>query len=604
MKKYSIYIITLIIGLLLGWLIFGGTSKTQKEQEHEHELTQTENGMWTCSMHPQINLPEFGACPICGMDLIPKIESEDGLSPDQFKMTENALALANIETVIVGDSEHISTENTLLLSGKVSTNEKATAIQTAHFGGRIEKLYYKSKGEFVKNGTLIASIYSPELVTAQNELIEALNIKDAQPELFEAVRNKLKYWKISETQINTIENTKKVISNFNMYANTMGYIDEVFIEEGNHVKEGAPLFKVANLGSVWANLDVYEQDIKNIRIGQSIAITLNAYPGKEIHGKINYIDPILNSTTRTVSVRATLANKDNLLKPGMLLSGKVKLTSLKIGTSTLSIPKSAVLWTGKRSVVYVKVSKDEPVFEMREVDLGNAIGSNYIILSGLKNGEEIVTNGTFTIDAAAQLQGKKSMMNPKGIKISTGGHSGMDMNGDNKTEIENKDSENMSNMTTIDKSKIDIKFKQQLGKVVTEYIKLKNAFVNDNPNLAQKEAKNVKNSLENVDMLLLHGGAHDSWMKSLKPLKEAVNKIHNSNEIDKQREAFLIIGENLSKAINTLDIQTENGQALYLEFCPMANNNNGGYWLSYDKEIKNPFYGKAMLTCGEVKATY
>lgn len=195
-------------------------------------------------------------------------------------------------------------------------------------------------------------------------------------------------------------------------------------------------------------------------------------------------------------------------------------------------------------------------------------------------------------------------MNPEGVKITTGGHAGMDMGGDSASDMENNESEDMSNMVMIDKSKTNAKFKQQLGKVVTEYIKLKNAFAEDNSTLAQKEAKNVNNSLENVDMLLLLGDAHNVWMKSLKPLKEAAVKIQNSKEIGTQRDAFLILSKHLSDAISTLGIKTESGQPLYLDFCPMADNDNGGYWLSFDKEIRNPYLGAKMPTCGEIKATY
>jgi len=332
MKKYIIYIGILAIGLLLGWFLFGNNPSTE---QHNHK-TETTVEHWTCSMHPQIDLPEFGSCPICGMDLIPKTGSEDGLSIDRFKMTENAMALANIETVVVDDLAE--TSKFLTLSGKISINDKASAIQAAHFGGRIEKLNFKTVGEYVSKGALIASIYSPELVTAQNELIEAISIKESQPELYKAVRNKLKYWKVSEKQIQGIEQTKKVQSNFNMYANVSGYISEIFIEEGNHVKEGAPLFNVANLGSVWADFDVYEQDIKNLKVGQTIAISLNAYPNKIIEAKIDYIDPILDYNTRTVSVRATLQNNDNLLKPGMLITSKLKIDSNTANELLISVP--------------------------------------------------------------------------------------------------------------------------------------------------------------------------------------------------------------------------------------------------------------------------
>jgi len=413
MKKYIIYIGILAAGLLLGWFLFG--NETNNEQ-HDHSK-QVAIEHWTCSMHPQIDLLEFGACPICGMDLIPRSNIEDGLASDQFKMTKNAMALANIETLVVGNSS--GSLKVLTLSGKISANDKASAVQTAHFGGRIEKLNFNTVGEFVSKGALIASIYSPELVTAQNELIEAISIKESQPELYKAVRNKLKYWKISEKQIQDIEYNKTVITNFNMYANVTGYISEIFVEEGNHVKEGAPLFNVANLNSVWAEFDVYEKDIKNLKIYQAIVIRINAYPDKKMNATIDFIDPVLNNTTRTVTVRATLPNNNNLLKPGMLITSELELDSEKDNKNTLMVPKTAVMWTGKRSVVYIKVSKTEPVFEIREVNLGNEMGDTYEILSGLKIGDEVVFNGTFTVDAAAQLQGKTSMMNRSKEKLET-----------------------------------------------------------------------------------------------------------------------------------------------------------------------------------------
>jgi len=574
MKKYITYIGVLAIGLLIGWLVFGSTSK---DESHDHSNETTEEH-WTCSMHPQIDLPEPGACPICGMDLIPKTASEEGLASDQFKMTKNAMALANIETIVIGSETGNS--NTLILSGKISANDKTSALQTAHFGGRIEQLNFKTVGEFVSKGALIATIYSPELLTAQNELIEAISIKESQPELYKSVRNKLKYWKVSEKQIQQIEQTKKVQLNFKMYANVSGYISEIFIEEGNHVTEGSPLFNVSNLGSVWADLDVYEKDIKNIKLGQTIEIYLNAYPDKIISAKIDFIDPILNNATRTVSVRATLNNKDNYLKPGMLITSEIAVSS-KADNLFVMVPKTAVMWTGKRSVVYVKASKSEPIFEMREVKLGSDSGTNFEVLEGLESGEEVVFNGTFTVDAAAQLQGKASMMN----------------------RSESNSEEEITKTLNINKSKIDAEFKKQLGNAILDYINLKDALVADDASNGQKKAEDLRNSLNDVDMSLLKGDAHNEWMRILKQVKIAVEEISNSRDIKVQRNSFLVLGKSFSEAINTFGIDSDN-KPIYLEFCPMANKDKGGYWLSFEKEIKNPYFGKAMMSCGEVKATY
>jgi len=592
MKKYIIYIVILLIGLVLGSFLFGNSATDKATHDHEKEGN---NQQWTCSMHPQIMQAEPGSCPICGMDLIPAETSAEGLATDQFKLTKNAMALANIQTTVIGNGA-IKNSGTKL-SGKIVENENNMAVQTAHFAGRIEKLYLNAVGDKINRGQLLARIYSPELYAAQQELLTAAALKESQPNLYKAVRGKLKLWKLSEKQINSIEASKKPIPNFPVYANVSGIVTERLVEEGNHVMEGDPLFKIANLSTVWANFDVYENQISLFKKGQEILITTNAYSNKEFKSKVSFIDPILNVNTRTVKLRAVLHNRDKLFKPGMFVEGTIKSKTID-EKQALVIPSTAILWTGKRSVVYLKTNLNEPIFEMREITLGNQLGDAYEVLEGLNAGDEVVTNGAFTVDAAAQLQGKKSMMNKSGGKTTTGheGHLGI--------QTDSNDNTKEDTMVMVDKSTINKEFKKQLGKVVASYILLKNALVEDNTNMAQKKAQQVKKSIEKVEMSLLKGDAHTSWMKLLKHINKNLSKVQNAQEIKSQRAAFLVLGKQLSDAIETFGIQTEKEQALYLEFCPMADNNNGGYWLSYDKEIKNPFFGKAMLTCGEVKATY
>lgn len=411
MKKYIIYIGILAAGLFSGWFFFGNPSA--KEAIHNHDEV-VENEMWTCSMDPQIMLPEPGSCPICGMDLIPMESESDGLGADQFKLTKNAMALANVQTSIVRKGMY--EDNVIKLSGKIVENENNMTVQTAHFSGRIEKLFISSVGDKIKIGQLLAHIYSPELFAAQQELITAYSLKKSQPALYEAVRSKLKKWKLSEQQINSIEVSKKPITNFPVYANVSGIVSDKMVEEGNHIMEGTPLLKISNLNTVWANFDVYENQIALFKLGQEVRVTTNAYPNKEFKAKVSFIDPILDTKTRTVKLRVVLNNKEDIFKPGMFVEGKIN--GLKSSEEhILMIPSSSVLWTGKRSVVYLKINPEEPVFEMIEVMLGNKIGENYEVLMGLNHGDEIVTNGTYTIDAAAQLQGKKSMMNKEGGEV-------------------------------------------------------------------------------------------------------------------------------------------------------------------------------------------
>lgn len=598
MNKNTIYIgVALIVGLLGGFLIFGGdssgkaTNMVTDNQEYSEEIAS--NQMWTCSMHPQIMHTEPGDCPICGMELIPAETGADGLNANEIKMTENAMALANIQTSVVGQRQQ--GDNSLKLSGKIMTNEESNAVQVTYFGGRIEKLYVNSTGERVGAGQRLATIYSPELVAAQQELLTAMSLKESQPELYKAVRNKLKLWKLSEKQINAIEKAGKVIENFPVYATVSGTVTHKMVEEGDYLKQGQPLYKIANFNTVWAEFDAYENQIALLKEGQTIKVTTNAYRNEVFDAKISFIDPLLNSATRTIVVRAVLNNKNDKFKPGMFVEGKVEGIQSN-SKSTVTVPATAVMWTGKRSVVYIKTKPDESVFEMREVLLGNTNGDNYTILEGLENGDEVVTNGTFTVDAAAQLQGKKSMMNAEGGKTMTGHEGHLGMKEDNAGDKINKTNHSEMN----ERLEVSNKFQKQLKQVFDAYILLKDALVNDNNSDAQIAAKKIDENLAKVDMKLLKDEkAHNHWMTIQKELKTSANSIENSSEIATQRGHFKHLSAHMISSIQLFGINKK----VYSEFCQMADNNKGAYWLSLEKEIRNPYYGEAMLTCGEVKAT-
>jgi Cu(I)/Ag(I) efflux system membrane fusion protein len=585
-KKTVIYIGILAVGVLLGWLLFGGASTSKTVHNHD-EMSET-NKMWTCSMHPQIMQPEAGDCPICGMDLIPAETSADGLLADQFKLTENALALANIQTSIVGNRNQ--KDNFVKLSGKIVENEEANTVQVSYFSGRIEQLNVSFTGEKIRKGQLLATIYSPELYAAQQELITAVSLKESQPELYKAVRNKLKIWKLSESQIQQIETSGKVKENFPVYATVSGTVSQKLVAQGASIKQGQPLLKIANLTTVWANFDVYENQINNFKKGQEVIVTTSAYVNEEFKGNVDFIDPVLNTKTRTVTLRVVLNNKNNKFKPGMFVEGKIKgISSSK--EQVLAIPSSAILWTGRRSVVYLKANPNEPVFEMQEITLGNKVGDNYEIVEGLNNGDEIVTNGVFTIDAAAQLQGKKSMMNKEGGKTTTGheGHLGME-----KTASVNDEKHiNVNQRLNVSKG-----FQNQLKAVFNEYIKLKDAFVKDDSNNGMVASKGLLNNLHIVDMKLLTDKVgHAQWMLLEKEIKAAATSISKTSNIKGQRNHFKQLSSSIATALEVFGIN----EKVYHQFCPMADSNKGAYWLSKEEKVINPYFGDAMLTCGEVK---
>jgi Cu(I)/Ag(I) efflux system membrane fusion protein len=568
MNKNVIYIgIAVLVGLLGGYFIFGSNNSTQPSHNNHQEET-TADQMWTCSMHPQIIQEEPGDCLICGMDLIPVETSTDGhLSVDQFKMTENAMALANIQTtsisnLVTGD------ENGITLSGKIMENEEASAVQASYFDGRIERLNVNYKGQEIRKGQKLATIYAPDLVAAQQELITAVSLKESQPILYKAVRNKLKLWKLSNNQINAIESSGKVQENFAIYATISGTVSEVMSAEGDYVKQGQPILKVTNLSTIWAEFDVYENQIAQFKKGQQINITTTAYPDRKFEGTISFIDPTLNTKTRTVTIRTNLNNRDHLFKPGMFVTGSV--ASKTEITEQLIIPASAVLWTGERSVVYIKTSTSEPIFEMREVVLGNATGNTYIILKGLNNGDEIVTNGAFTVDAAAQLQGKKSMMNKEGGKTMTGheGHMGMQM-------------------------EVSKSFQKDFLSALTPYLQMKNAFVKSNAPQVAIFAKTTNKILKTIKTSSLTAIQKTKLSKSITIL----NDITNNVQLEKQRTHFVALNENLMTLVSDFN---QINTTLYIQKCPMANNNKGAIWISEENEIYNPYFGDAMLTCGSV----
>ncbi len=416
-KKNSLrYALILLAGLALGWIFFSPSGKNEKTQETISKETQKhKHTVWTCSMHPQIKMDKPGKCPICGMDLIPLKDSssEDNsatIDPNEIQLSEEALALANVQTSIVSSENPIKD---LRLYGKIQPDERLMQSQTAHVNGRVERLWINYTGESVRKGQTLASLYSPELYTAQQELLETKRMSESPQKsyLLEAAREKLRLWSLTDQQIGAVERSGKVSPIVEIKANASGKVIAKQINKGDYINQGAVLFQIADLSHVWAVFQAYESDLPFLKPGNKIDFTLQAIPGKQFSGKISFIDPVINPSTRTAGVRVELNNGDGKLKPEMFVTGNVK-ASLAQYKHQLIIPQSAILWTGKRSIVYVKTpGTSVPTFRMREIELGPSLSGAYVVLAGLKSGEEIITNGAFSVDASAQLEGKQSMMN-------------------------------------------------------------------------------------------------------------------------------------------------------------------------------------------------
>ncbi|MDD2277929.1 MAG: efflux RND transporter periplasmic adaptor subunit [Bacteroidales bacterium] len=579
-----IIVATLATGFLLGWLIFGSAPrKTTDEHQHETEEVAGEI-IWTCSMHPQIRQNEPGSCPICGMDLIPLEGAQnDETDPMVISMSPTAMQLASISTAIVGAMDPVKS---VRLNGKVQEDERRVFSQPSHVPGRIENLTVNFTGEQVKKGQIIATVYSPELVTAQNELFEAQKFKETQPALFNSAKEKLKNWKLTEKQIENMLTSGSPTETFEVRADVSGFVTQKMVNPGEYIVKGEPIYKIADLSKVWVLFDVYESDMGWIRIGDKVEFTISSLPGKTFAGNISFLDPVIDAQTRVAKARVEISNTGMALKPEMFVSGTVQ-AKLPKKSNAIVVPKTAVMWTGKRSVVYVKSSTEQGVnFKMRKVTLGPALGGSYIIENGLQEGEEIAVNGTFSIDAAAQLAGKPSMMSSEG---------GSAMTGHDHGETEMRDANEGFAKTGTDPA-----FTAQLTKVYNAYIPMKNAFVASDAHKVMTAASEVSAALKKVDMGLLKGDAHMAWMENLDVLEKTVNSMSKLMDIEKQRNEFAKFNIAFYKSIKAFGL--ENVTAYY-QYCPMAEKDKGAYWFSSSEEIKNPYFGDAMLKCGENRET-
>ena len=562
-KIIGIVIATLLVGALIGWLIKPDSAKNDNElSQHDHE--NSEEVVWTCSMHPQIRRSEPGACPICGMDLIPLNSNAGNEGSEAYQMSENAMKLANITTMIVGKD---NAEKEIRLNGKVQVDERNAYSQSTHIPGRIESLALNFTGEKVSRGQTLATIYSPQLVTAQEELLQAASIKESQPELFEAAKEKLRNWKIGNSQIERILSTGKAIQRFPISADVNGIVTEKKVELGDYVERGMPIYEISDLSKVWVLFDLYESELNWVKEGSEIEYTVNSIPGETFKGKITFIDPLINSQTRVATARVEVSNKDGKLKPEMFVSGTVKNSVGVKDSEEIVVPKTAVLWTGERSVVYVK---EEDGFTLRQITLGPALGDSYIVQAGLETGEEIVANGTFTVDAAVQLSGRPSMMNPSfgekksGAKIS--------LSDDEKTIIE---------------------------ALLSEYLKLKDALVADDLQLSKKEIAAIKTKVEEINTIGLKGEAEKVWKMVNIQLINRAKELSEAKDLKEIRGGFDELSSEVIMLVSKLQVSTP----LFVLHCPMADNNRGADWISLSSEVLNPYYGNAMLGCGEVTKT-
>jgi membrane fusion protein, copper/silver efflux system len=583
MNKFKI-IFTLIVVFMMGYWIGNPGGKI----EHLHEEI-VEETVWTCSMHPNVKLPEKGQCPICFMDLIPLTSNSSGEDGAVLELSKSAEKLAEIQTTKVKKEEAFAELNVI---GKLDFDESRIKTISAWIGGRIERLYVDYTGIPVEKDNHLLEIYSPEVISAQEEFLTIL--KTSSEIGLKASLEKLLLLGVTPSQINQLKARKKVQKTLTVYSPISGIVIEKNAQEGEYITTGKELFKVVDFSKLWLVMDIFESDLPFVYLGQEVEFDVESYPGKTFSGEISFISPTIDPMTRSVKVRVNIDNSNLQFKPDMFVNAVIKsqlningdviqnqyvgkwvcpmhpeevydhftqceicgmdvvkideinqivgVNENSINENPLVIPVTSVLKTGSRSIVYVRNEKDNiHLFKMREVIIGPKVGANYIVLDGLEIGEEVVSHGAFKIDSEMQISAHPSMMNFS-----------------EKVEEEDK-------IPNLKKETIDL--------ILIDYI-------NFQENLANDDFKKSFNSFEKIYNHI------DDWELDIQHLMD----------ISKLRKVFHYLSDQIISNTNSID--RDNG--LNVAFCPMAFDNTGASWVQKGDRINNPYFGASMLRCGEI----
>lgn len=397
--KRSILILSLVLFFtsVLPVLLFDGCTDIEKKE------TVTGKSIYYCPMHPQIQSDKPGVCPICQMDLV--LRDNDGntaMDNNSLQLNDRKVMLAQVATSEIKSENIVKTVTAYSYLDFAEQNKKTI---TARFGGRIEKLFVDRTGEYVKKGTPLFEIYSPDLIQAQNDyLIASGNLKqlgsdDNGTPLLNASAEKLRLMGITDEQINDIRNSGIVKMSMTYYSPFSGTVIDKKVQEGVYVNEGSTIYEVADMSVLWGISEIFADDLGFIKEGSSVKLRLQSYPGEEFTGKVDLIYPVVNAESRTVKIRSVFVNRNGVLKPNMY--GETVFT-VDLGKGLL-VPQDAVISTGKMDMVWVEPVKGE--FQMRQVKLGYKIRDKYQVLSGLKAGEIVASEGGYLIDSESQLRG-------------------------------------------------------------------------------------------------------------------------------------------------------------------------------------------------------
>jgi multidrug efflux pump subunit AcrA (membrane-fusion protein) len=591
-------------------------------------VTDTAGTIFTCPMHPQIRQPAAGRCPICGMELVPASSGAADLNEFSVKIEPAQRRLANIQTA---KAEVGTLEATLQTVGIIAIDESRQATIAAYMDGRLERLFADYTGVDIAKGDHLAVIYSPQLYAAQVEYVEARRalsatgglaaVRQAQEALAANTRQRLREFGMTEEQITELERTGKAQSRLTIYTPQGGTVVEKLAVEGNYVKSGDPIYRIAELSTVWLMLKLFPDDAARIRFGQRVEAIVQSLPGETLVGRVAFIDPTVDPKTRSVGVRVELLNEAGRLRPGDYAEARVTLPIGPQGKvydadlagkwispmhpqivreepgqcpicgmdlvptsnygfakepvpqpKSLYVPRTAVLLAGGNSVVYVETKPGE--FEIRPVTVGPILRDKIVILEGLKAGEIVATAGNFLIDSQMQLAGKPSLIDPT------------------KAIAKSKEHEGPLKFKEVAVTPVGGETGKQLETLYAAYFDVQKALAAD-----KKPPAGPSQSLHQAALALASDASlPQSAAKLAKEIATKSEHLHHRDLTGARRDF-----KPMSHAVVTLAAQfrSEGAQGSFTHFyCPMVKG-GGGDWLQAHGELLNPYFGSEMLRCGE-----
>lgn len=447
----------------------------------------------------------------------------------------------------------------------------------------------------------MAELFSPQLIAAQEELLQTLEaareleqngagvVQETTRLTVQAARDRLRLLGLAEAQVARLESRGQVDDQVTLPAPASGVVLERLAEQGDYVQTGDPIYRLADLSVLWAQLEVYESDLRWLSVGQEVHFTIPSYPGERFAGEVSFIDPTIDPRSRTASLRVEVGNPGGRLKPGMFLNGTV---DARVDAPGLVIPASAPLVTGRRAVVYVQ-DRDaaQPAFEPRDVLLGARAGDWYLVEEGLEEGELVVARGAFKIDSELQIRGRPSMMQPQGGSPPTHDHGGQGVQGGHDDHDAGADPA----------SPAPEEFRATLGALVRSQFELVDALAGDDAARARELALQVDDALHSVDAEALGGnGARRAWNGMARTMHDALGELGRAPGLDAQRRHFETFSDALTEAVQ--DFGIVGAGPVYRAMCPMVQG-RVGYWLQDNERVANPYFGASMLRCGEIIET-